>query len=378
MMRAVQAMTPSEAAHWLSGFISSRPLNCPPHMRDQWIAAMIQGSRRNGIPLCKELLGLVACMISIESSFRADPPATDPSGHEGMADLLQRAEQDLFQRMGPILQAPPLSGLYEQYKKRYYSSLLACKTEGQVDALAGRIAEDLKRDAAILPEFIRRTIDPNIEKLAHVVRTKGSMQLNFNRAKQIMLDRGEKFTDEELRDYIYTIPGGVDVGIAALKPMFVQYAARYANPDDLSWLFFVGMDYHYGPFSSRNMMEQIRIKDLSGLQIELDGDLLRYDDEGCPRNEDSKTLQAAKAVLRDMPRDEIFKAFLLEKDPQYIYTEVHRRISQAHIDRFGETPFAVIGELWMGKEAQIKYGAQFKTRLYLKKLDRYLNSIPWD
>ena len=90
------------------------------------------------------------------------------------------------------------------------------------------------------------------------MRTKGSMHLNFVKGRQVMAERGEAFTDNELTDYMYTLHGGVDVGVAALKPMFVQYAAKYATPGDLSWLFLVGMDYHYGPFPSRNMMEQIR------------------------------------------------------------------------------------------------------------------------
>ncbi|MEW6114266.1 MAG: DUF1615 family protein, partial [Thermodesulfobacteriota bacterium] len=236
----------------------------------------------------------------------------------------------------------------------------------------------LKRDCQNLPPFMRKIVNRNIDRLCQVVRTKGSMQLNFNRARQVMKDRDERFIDQELLDYMYTCQGGVDVGVAALKPMFVQYAARYATPGDLSWLFFVGMDYHYGPFSSRNMMEQIRIRDLSGARIALDGDLLHYDEDGTPHDKDSQTLQALRTAFPSVSRDEIFQAFLLEKDPHYIYTNVHRILSEAHQERFGETPFAVIGELWMGQEAQVKHGSMWKTKAYLKKLDRYLNSIPWD
>jgi hypothetical protein len=38
----------------------------------------------------------------------------------------------------------------------------------------------------------------------------------------------------------------------------------------------------------------------------------------------------------------------------------------------------VIGELWMGQESKIKHGTLWKTRSYLKRLDHYLNSVPWD
>ena len=138
------------------------------------------------------------------------------------------------------------------------------------------------------------------------------------------------------------------------------------------------MDYHYGPFSSRNMMEQIRIRDLSGLDIPLDGDFLRYDDEGRPLGRDSITLGAVmKAVPALSPKD-VLRAFVLEKDPHYVYTDLHRLLAKAHREKFGETPFAVIGELRMGQEALIKHGMTWKTQVYLKKLDRYLNAVPWD
>lgn len=378
MARVVRLLNRDSAARWLSGFISERPWSCPSAEQAQWIEAIIHAVERNGVTLCKEILGLVACVISIESGFRMDPLAVDPGGGENMADLLKRGEQELQQKTGGLLAVPPLSTLYARYKDRFYPSLLACRTEGDVEQIARAIAESLKKDASQLPEFLRTRIYEGIDKLAHVVRTKGSMQLSFNRARRVMKDRGEEFTDEALSEYIYTLKGGVDVGVAALKPMFVQYGAYYATPGDLSWLFFVGMDYHYGPFSSRNMMEQIRIRDLSGRDIPLDGDLLLYDKDAKPLKDNSMTLDAAAAFLTSVPGEAIFKAFVLEKAPHYIYTDVHQWLSRAHRAGFGDTPFAVIGELWMGQAARIKHGALWKTRAYLNKLDRYLNSVPWE
>ena len=141
-------------------------------------------------------------------------------------------------------------------------------------------------------------------------------------------------------------------GVAALRPMFVQYAAEYGRPGDLSWLFLVGMDYHYGPFSSRNMMKKIRIRDLSGRKLALDGGLLHYDDLGLPADRVSDTCRAVVGIFPSLGQPSILKAFVLEKDEHYIYTDVHRAILQAHSERFGTTPFAVIGELWMGEKAR--------------------------
>jgi hypothetical protein len=89
-------------------------------------------------------------------------------------------------------------------------------------------------------------------------------------------------------------------------------------------------------------------------------------------------LTAAQSFLTNWSRERVFSAFLLEKDRHYIYTDVHKRIREEHITRFGPTPFAVIGELWMGHAAEIKHGSQWRTRSYFNKLDRYLNAIQWE
>ncbi len=377
MLEKVQLLTPEEAVRWARGFITAPPVSCPPSQCDLWLDAIIRGVRRNNLPLCKELVGLTACIISLESGFRADPPMLDPSGKETMADVLARAEREVQLSMGRLLSIPPIPRYYAAYRAKYYPLLLACKTEGDVEAVAEAMTEDIKRDLADLPRFLRDAAYERIDDLSHVVRTKGSMQLSFIRAKRVMEDRGSMLTDWELSDYMYTREGGIDVGIAALAPMFIQYAARYATKGDLSWLFFVGMDYHYGPFSSRNMMEQIRIRDLSGIDIPIDGDLLYYSDDGRPEDRSSQTLRAAQSFLTDLDREQIFSAFLLEKDRHYIYTDVHQRIRAEHTARAGPTPFAVIGDLWMGHAAEIKHGARWRTRSYFNKLDRYLNAVPW-
>ena len=110
----------------------------------------------------------------------------------------------------------------------------------------------------------------------------------------------------------------------------------------------------------------------------MDGDFLHYNDNGTPADKVSETFRAVATIFPSLGQSSILKAFVLEKDQHYIYTNIHREILQAHSERFGETPFAVVGELWMGENAQIKHGASWKTNSYLKKLDRYLNSLPWD
>ena len=343
MREIVQTLDRESAAQWLSGFVSSRPWSCPLQQRDRWIDAVLNAVERNQLPLCKEILGLVTTLISIESGFHADPLVGDPSRRGSMEGLLKRAEGKLFDEYGPLLAMPPIPKYYATYKDSYWPQLLTCRTESEVEKVARRLADDLKKDAEHFPAAVRSVVDQKIGKLAHIVRSKGSMQLKLFRARSAMRNRGEDVTDEELTEYLYTVDGGVDVGVAALKPMFIQYAARYAKKGDLSWLYLVGMDYHYGPFASRNMMEQIRLRDLSGLKIAIDGSFLNHGEEGRPEQQDSDTLLAAVRALPSRSKQEIFQAFLLEREPHYIYTDVHRAIERLHAERFGATPFAVSG-----------------------------------
>jgi len=378
MRQAVQSLDRSSAYLWLSKFISTRPWNCPFNRQSEWIEAIILATERNNLPLCKELLGLVASIISIESGFHADPLAIDPSRDRSMEDMLRRAEEKLYQKHETLMTLPPVAKLYNEYKERYYPKLLVCKTEWEIELVARNIAEDLKKDAEKLPAVVRNVINREIDKLTNVIRSKGSMQLKFSKARQVMKERGDEFSDDELIEYMYTTNGGVDAGVAALKPAFVQYAAWCAQDAELSWLFFVGMDYNYGFFSSRNMMEQIRIRDLTARDLAIDGDLLRHDKTGKLEIEESETFLATQVALPTVPKDKILKAFLLEKDQDYIYTDVHRLILDATRERFGETPFAIIGRRSMGENAEIKYGTTWTTDAYFRKLDRHLNSIPWD
>jgi hypothetical protein len=126
------------------------------------------------------------------------------------------------------------------------------------------------------------------------------------------------------------------------------------------------------------MMAQIRIRDRSGIDIPLDGDFLVYDDEGHPLDKVSATAHAVLQAFPSVSGAEVLRAFALEKDPHYVYTGLHRLIADTHRERYGDTPFAVIGELWMGKKTELKHGTVWKTQVYLHKLDRYLNSAPWD
>ena len=116
MRQAVQSLDRNSAHRWLSKFISTKPWNCPFNKQSEWIEAIIYAAERNNLPLCKELLGLVASIISIESGFHADPLAIDPSRNRSMEDMLQRAENKLYQKYETFMALPPVARMYNAYK----------------------------------------------------------------------------------------------------------------------------------------------------------------------------------------------------------------------------------------------------------------------
>jgi len=99
MVNVVHIMNRDEAVSWMSRFISSQPLNCRWKHHLEWINAIIDAVERNRLPICKEALGLVSCIIAMESGFRVDPLAVDPSREHDMSALLTRAEKEFEQKL---------------------------------------------------------------------------------------------------------------------------------------------------------------------------------------------------------------------------------------------------------------------------------------
>ena len=135
----VRKLDPETARMWSAGFISQKPFNCPFQQKGEWVDAILYAAYRNGLPLCKEIMGLTASIISIESSFRSDPAVADPSRGEDLSSQLDRTEKEFFQKYGAWLSIPPVPQLYQRYKDKYYPRLLQCRTEGEVEVVAEKL-----------------------------------------------------------------------------------------------------------------------------------------------------------------------------------------------------------------------------------------------
>lgn len=150
------------------------------------------------------------------------------------------------------------------------------------------------------------------------VRTGGPMQVNAAFASAHAAKRRYPFAhDGPLRDALFSRKGGLYFGVAYL----LDYPANYP---DMRFRF---ADYHAGRYSSRNAAFQKAVSSLSGIPLQADGDLLRYED-GIALEDDSRTLRALLAIAPrlNMDRDGIFRDLRLEKSYAFERSRLYARV----------------------------------------------------
>ncbi|MGQ0508800.1 MAG: DUF1615 family protein [Myxococcaceae bacterium] len=172
------------------------------------------------------------------------------------------------------------------------------------------------------------------------ITTAGSMQVSVRFSRERAEEEGRKYSDEELREELYTRTGGVHYGTARLMAHFAAYDAplyRFA-------------DYNAGVYASRNAALQKTVSELTGLPLVLDGDFLAYDAEGEVKDGPTRSMEALeKFRQRYAPK---ISAWRLERDARaekeldFEDTDTVRSIRQAYSEKFGRTPaYAIVPEV---------------------------------
>jgi hypothetical protein len=149
---------------------------------------------------------------------------------------------------------------------------------------------------------------------ANPVHTGGPMQVSITFAEQLARDRDYPYPVQgSIRHEVFTRRGGMYFGTAHL----LGYRANYRQP------IYRFADYNAGWYASRNAAFQHAVSVASGIPLDLDGDVVRYDGD-----EASRTEVAVRALSQELGVDDaaIHRALLKARTLDFEKTDLYREI----------------------------------------------------
>jgi hypothetical protein len=239
-------------------------------------------------------------VISQESGFQVDPVIP------GLATIARKEIDKRRESAGiPGIALDTALSIPSTNGKTYSERLHAVKTEQQL--------------SEIYEDFIGRVpFGMSLFADRNPVRTGGPMQVGIAFAEAFRESKSYPYpVSTTIRHEVFTRRGGVYFGIAHLLDYpapYTQHLYRFA-------------DFNAGQYASRNAAFQKAVTEVSGIPLELDGDLLRHD-RGQSVGEPGSTELALRALSRriDMSSKEIRRDLELEKAPGFEKTRIYARV----------------------------------------------------
>lgn len=283
----------------------------------------------------------VLAVIEQESGFEADPAVP------GLARLVEARLQAYAGKLGPLGRPvfdKLLGGKAPGHTRTFRERLGAVRTERDLDVLFRELLAHWDREAPLLFKAVDIARDlTGARNLAELnpVTTAGSMQVSVRFAREEAERRGED--PDAVRDALYTRAGGVRYGTLAL----LDYEAAYGAP------LYRFADYNAGRYASRNAALQAQLNRLTGAGLKTDGDLLLYDAQGAPRDQESQSVRALRAfALLHAPKlseGRVRKDARKEKEHDFEETATWAAVKKAYAERFlkpgEEAPYAQLPDV---------------------------------
>lgn len=235
-----------------------------------------------------------------ESSFHAEP-AVAGLPRIVRNELRQRAERYHI----PEWTLKLTLGLSSPDGRTFDQRIAALRTENDLNRLYADMTSSVPLGRQLLDSY-------------NPVKTGGPMQVSLKFAEAHVKEKPYPYPRKgSLRDELFTRRGGVYFGVAYLLGYPVSY-------DRMLYRF---ADFNAGRYASRNAAFQQAVSLLTGIEIDRDGDLLRYD-HGRVAAQPSQTLQAVltlaprldlspEEIQRDLRRE---KAADFERTPLFLRT----------------------------------------------------------
>jgi Protein of unknown function (DUF1615) len=286
----------------------------PPALKDKagWVTDMQLVFSALEIPPAKSTYCAVIAVTEQETGFQADPTVPGlPAIVRGELD--RRADKygiPILLVNAALLKTSP-SG------QTYQARIDALKTEHHLSNLFDDMIAELPFGRDWLADY-------------NPVHTAGPMQVSIRFAEQhAELTRYPYTKGQRVRDDVFSRRGGLYYGTAILLAYPAPYTeARYRFAD-----------FNAGRYSSRNAAFQNALAKLSDATIALDGDLLRYDDDGAALSEPSAVERALRALGKQLKLSDgqIRDDLLQEKTASFNDTSLYERLFQLAEAATGKT-----------------------------------------
>jgi len=281
-------------------------------------------------------------VIGQESSFQADPVVP------GLARIARTDIDRRRESIGiPKLALDAALALTSSNGKTYGERLDAVKTEQQLSEL--------------YEDFIGRVpFGKSILADGNPVRTAGSMQVSISFAEAFSAENPYPYpVAGNIRHEVFSRRGGVYFGVAHL----LDYPAPYTRQ------LYRFADYNAGRYASRNAAFQNAVAQASGIPLDLDGDLLRYEN-GQPARDPGSTELATRVLARriDLDNPDIRRDLLREKGSTFDQTQLYIRVFALADNASGKAvPRAIVPHISLRSP---KITRQLTTEWFADRVDR--------
>jgi len=305
----------------------------PPDEKDRegWAQDVLAALEAHRLYPSAEAVCSVLAVIEQESGFEPNPAVP------GLARIVQERLEAYADKLGPL--GPPtikalLEGKAPGERQTFEQRLKLVKTERDLDRVFRELLEYYETEhpktytAAQLASALFKS--SRLEDL-NPITTAGSMQVSVRFSAD--LAGGDEQAERRVREELYTRGGGVYYGTARL----LGYEALYDDP------LYRFADYNAGFYASRNAAVQAQVSRLTNIKLVQDGDLLAYDKQGEPVDEDSNSLKAllafrARYAPEDLSERRVRKDALKEKEREFEETDTWEAIKRTYQEVTGEAP----------------------------------------
>jgi hypothetical protein len=283
----------------------------PPKMPDRagWNADILDAFTALKLPYTAEYFCAAAATIEQESSWQGDPtvPGLPKIVWNAIGERADKYHIPLIAVQTALLKTSPTG---RSYKER----IDTLRTEREMNNLF----EDLADEA----EKLKLPLN-----MKNPIRTGGPMQVSVEFAQGHVKAWPYPYAMKgSVRNEVFTRRGGTYFGVAIL----LQYPAPYT---DMVYRF---ADFNAGRYASRNVAFQQVVTKLTGQELVLDGDLLRYSG-GVPTGvSGTQTAVYGLAGKLGMSQDEILRDLKQEKLAAFGQSELYKK-TFALIEKNGQT-----------------------------------------